>query len=239
MVDNNDNNDDNDDDDDDLDTSWIEESARITDMDQNYEPEPMDQIAAHLIYINVNNYIEKTKTEYIKLVEPNSDDKTRIITKKDSDDKTRIITKDTLLKIIHQNQTKTHKSKYYLQDILWYNVELKPENIQKSIYSENSVDLFKQFFKIAQLIQIDDIILQPSIFIFHSLQCMYFVFQEKETEIPAHSIKSILKPTQPKPPIQIMDDEIPRPSAHNTKKVRLDIKQLRKSRKKLNPISLE
>ena len=266
MVDNND---------DDLDTSWIEESARITDMDRNYEPEPMDQIAAHFIYINVNNYIEKTKTEYIDLVEPNSDDKTRIITKKDSDDKTRIITKkdsddktriitkkdsddktriitkkdsddktriitkDTLLKIIQQNQTKTHKSKYYLQDILWYNVELKPENIQKSIYSENSVDLFKQFFKIAQLIQIDDIILQPSIFIFHSLQCLYFVFKEKEMEISTHSIKSILKPTQTKPPIQIMDDDVPRPIAHNTKKVRLDIKQLRKSRKKLNPISLE
>ena len=230
MVDNND---------DDLDTSWIEESARITDMDRNYEPEPMDQIAAHFIYINVNNYIEKTKTEYIDLVEPNSDDKTRIITKKDSDDKTRIITKDTLLKIIQQNQTKTHKSKYYLQDILWYNVELKPENIQKSIYSENSVDLFKQFFKIAQLIQIDDIILQPSIFIFHSLQCLYFVFKEKEMEISTHSVKSILKPTQTKPPIQIMDDDVPRPIAHNTKKVRLDIKQLRKSRKKLNPISLE
>jgi hypothetical protein len=211
--------------DDDLDTSWIEESTRITDMDQNYEPEPMEQIAAHFIYINVNNYIEKTKTEYIELGI--------------SDDKTRVITKDMLLKIIQQNQTKTHKSKYYLQDILWYNVELKPDNIQKSIYNENSVDLFKQFFKIAQLIQIDDIILQPSIFIFHSLQCLYFVFKEKEMEISTHSIKSILKPTQTKPPIQIMDDDVPRPIAHNTKKVRLDIKQLRKSRKKLNPISLE
>ena len=216
--------------DDDLDTSWIEENTRITDMDQNYEPEPMEQIAAHFIYINVNNYIEKTKTEYIELGI--------------SDDKTRVITKDMLLKIIQQNQTKTNKSKYYLQDILWYNVELKPDNIQKSIYNENSVDLFKQFFKIAHLIQIDDIILQPSIFIFHSLQCMYFIFKEKEMEISTHSIKSILK-TNVKDPIHIVDDELVMKRG-NTKKVRLDLKTQRKSKKntnlystKLNPISLE
>ena len=186
-----------------LDMSWVDETTRIVDMDRNYEPEHMQQIAAHFIYMNVNNYIEKTKTEYIKLDAPSSEGAS-----------VRIITKDTLLKIIQQNQTKTHNSKYYLQDILWYNVELKPENIQNSIYNENSVELFKQYFKIVQLMQIDDIVLQPSIFIFHSLQCMYFIFQEKEMELSTHKIKSIMKPTY-----------------SHTKKVRMDLKTPRKSRK--------
>ena len=201
-----------------LDMSWVDETTRIVDMDRNYEPEHMQQIAAHFIYINVNNYIEKTKTEYIKLDAPSSEGAS-----------VRIITKDTLLKIIQQNQTKTHNSKYYLQDILWYNVELKPENIQNSIYNENSVELFKQYFKIVQLMQIDDIVLQPSIFIFHSLQCMYFIFQEKEMELSTHKIKSIMKPTTKNPPIRI--EHTPTPTYSHTKKVRMDIKTPRKSRK--------
>ena len=206
---------------DELDMSWVNETTRITDMNTNYDPEPMEQITAHFIYINVNNYIEKTKTEHIPL------DKSQV-----GDSNIRIITKDTLLKLIHQNQTRSNVSKYYLQDILWYNVELKPENIQKSIYSDNSEELFKQYFKIVQLIQIDDIILQPSVFIFHSLQCIYFIFKEKELELSNCTVKSILKtPRQSLPPIHIGCNL---PKYSHTKKVQLDVKQCRKSKKRID-----
>lgn len=200
---------------DELNLDWLDETNKLSNMETNYEPEPMDTISAHFVYVNVNNYIEKIKTEKIILDTPPNDPSI----------KTRTISKEFLLKLIQNNQLKSDKSKYYLTDIMWYNVELTPENIQKTIYNENSTDLFKQYFKTIHLVQLEDIVLPPSIFIFHSLNSFYFVYQEREIEMKNHHVhvKSILKTARHMP-------NGPHKNPH-TKKVHIDVKSLRKSRK--------
>lgn len=198
-----------------LDVSWLDEHNRLSDMETNYEPEPMSRIDIKFIYINNTNCIDKITTDHIELSEPESEPLN-----------VRIIRKDVILKIIKQNQITTDNTKFYLQDIMWYNVALKPENIQKSIYSENSTDTFTPFFKRIHIVQLEDIILQPSIFIFHSLNCLYFIYQERKTELVNNhrQLKSILKTSKNR------DIDSP-PEPKQTKKVHIDSTSLRKSKK--------
>ena len=215
-------------DEEDLDTSWIKEHQILTDIETNYEPEPMTRIPVKFIYININRYIEKIKTIHIELLAT-------------AEHTHRTIPTHVIMKLIQDNQLKTNNSKYFLQDIMWYNVELKPENIQKSV---DSPDTFAPFFKTIHIVQLEDIILQPSIFIFHDLNCLYFVYQEREMELvnnQRRKIKSILKTvknreddeeeTEKKAATSSTKDTSTKDTS-TTKKVQIDLSSLRKSKKR-------
>jgi len=118
------------------------------------------------------------------------------------------------LKLIQSKKLFTPDSKYKLIDILKYNVELEPENIQSYSKTENIVEKSAGFFKVLPII--DDIVISPSIFIFHGINAIYFIFQEVKTEKHRHTIKSILKHSK-------MDEISASTSSHkSTKKVRIN-----------------
>jgi hypothetical protein len=152
---------------DDLDISWIDKQNKLHNIDKNYCREPMESIAIHFIYINTKNYIEKISSDIIDL-------------------HNNIISKERILQIIQHNKS-IHPSRYILMDIIVYNVDLEPNHIQEFVYSE--MDPTK-FFKTCPIL--DDIVIHPSIFIFHSLNAIYFIFQEIEL-IDNPVIKPILK----------------------------------------------
>jgi hypothetical protein len=213
--------------DDELDLSWMNESEKMIKIAENYKPENMKSIKIKHIYINENSYIEKIKTDIYELESIN-------------------ITKEQIIELSHKNKINTANTNYILEDILVYNIVLEPENIQEYVKNNNSVDLFKTFFTplhienahgnvILSLIKspsigdlkeqkckkhtiLDDIHILPSIFIFHSLNTIYFIYQEKKTEnIEETKIKPILK-----------TDIIKK---KHTKKVHIHIKQTRNTKK--------
>lgn len=169
---------------DDLDMSWMNEEERIQNIESNYYREPMEFVNAYFIYINQNHYIDKILCEKYDLeIKSNGSGS--------------LLNKGSLLQIIQTKKIKTQHSKYKLIDILKYNVDLEPEHIQA--YSKNGeldVDIKNsKFFKTIAIF--DEVEFSPSIFIFHSINGLYFFFQEVEVEknkqLPRKSLKSILK----------------------------------------------
>jgi hypothetical protein len=183
---------------DDLDMSWINEEERIQNMESNYYREPMEIINAYFIYINQNQYIDKILCEKFDL-------------EKTTDGSGSLLSKETLLQIIQTKKIKTLHSKYKLIDILQYHIDLEPEHIQA--YSKNGeldVDTKdSRFFKSVGIF--DALVFTPSIFIFHSINGIYFFFQEVEVEKVKTNYKKSLK--------SILKTDIREPS--KTKKVKI------------------
>lgn len=164
-------------DDDYLDMSWIDEQERIQNIQKNYYREPMETINMYFIYINQNQYIDKILCEKYDLeVVSNSS----------------LLTKEKLLQIIQNKKIKTLNTRYKLIDILQYHVELEPEHIQTFINGEPDPSSQKILKNIPVF---DEITFSPSIFFFHGINCLYFMFQEVETINTKNrkSLKSILK----------------------------------------------
>jgi hypothetical protein len=183
---------------DDLDISWIQEQERIQNIESNYYREPMEFINAYFIYINQNQYIDKILCEKYDLDIKNGGSQ---------------LNKGTLLQIIQNKKIKNSYSKYKLIDILQYHVELEPEHIQSYVNNGELIEKSKNVLKNISLF--DDIGFSPSIFIFHGINCLYFVFQEVETikhnANARKSFKSILK------------NENREPFKKGTKKVKISI----------------
>ena len=79
--------------------------------------------------------------------------------------------------------------RYKLMDILSYNVEIEPENIQPflNIDSSGGQNVFLRTLPIT-----NDITIAPSIFIFHGINSIYFLFSLDKPH-HKHTLKSILK----------------------------------------------
>jgi hypothetical protein len=202
-------------------SSWIDTQEKILQIQQNYIREQMDTICCYFMYINVNSYIEKITSEQIKISYQNGEQTSKI----------GIIPKEQVLQIIQQKRNDKN-TKYVFKDSWMYLVDLEPENIQDYSKSENFYDISKQFFQV--LPPIDDIHIPPSIFIFHDINSIYFLFQEvppKETVKP----KSILK-------ILNTTENIDDMKVNKKKKVTLKLynnKNYKKTRRNISQESLE
>jgi len=191
-----DNNDSDEDESKDLDTSWIQEHDRLSTINENYLRETMDSISVYYVYINRNQYIEKIISDKLPL--SLSEDKTHSY-----------LSKETLLQIIQSRKIRTSFSKYKLTDVVSYLVDLEPENIQSFSNNENVEQYTPSFFKIRSFM--DDIQFNNSIFIFHGINSIYFLFEEVELLNHRHTLKSILKTS--------MNNSVS--DKTNTKKVRI------------------
>jgi hypothetical protein len=192
-------------DDDDLDMSWIDEQERIQNIQKNYYREPMESVNTYFIYINQNQYIDKILCEKYDLENNNG---------------CSLLNKEKLLQIIQNKKIKTLNTRYKLIDILQYNIELEPEHIQTFINGEPDPSSQKILKNISVF---DEIVFSPSIFIFHGINCLYFIFQEIETINTKNrkSLKSILKnDSNSNSDSKNQDRE---PSKKGTKKVKISI----------------
>ena len=137
----------------------------------------MNEIQIHSIYINKNNHIDKitSKTQSLSVI--------------DSSNNNVGLKSSTVIQLIESDQ-------YKLFEILVFNIDLEPEHIQDFSKIDNLGHFSSKFLKNVYLNStIQDIHIPSSIFIFHSLNAIYILFQEivhfQETIIP----KSILKKT--------------------------------------------
>lgn len=147
----------------DSDFSWIEDNDRLTQIEDNYTKESQKTIWMHFIYVNVDSYISNIVSDkYVIDVSMES-----------------CISNTELMRIIHSNAISTTTSKYKLSDILLYNVIVEPENIQSYINLPNVETPLKSISTIS-----DNITIPPSIFIFHNINCIYFIYDESVTQTP-------------------------------------------------------
>jgi hypothetical protein len=189
-----------------LDTSWIQRETQIQNIQNNYSREPMEAIHGIFIYINQNNYIEKIMREMITLTQDDAGTGSHI-------------TPDMLLKIIQTKKLRSPVSKYKFTSLFTNVIDIDPDKIQ-TFSKTNECDLAgASFFKEAPIT--GNVHIPASIFIFHSINTVYFFFQEVLVAKHNHTIKSILKPA-----IKVDNGEPDSKHACNvTKKVRIFDKQ--------------
>lgn len=158
----------------DLDISWINEQQRIQNIQNNYCRENVEEINVYSLYINKDSYIDKITCKKQPVIN-------------------NCISRDSVLGIIQTNKTSPSK-KYKLSDVLVYHVDLEPQHIQSFSKTIDILTSSKSFFKVLPIV--DEISIPPSIFIFHSLNSVFFMYKEADnvTNTHSHTIKSILKP---------------------------------------------
>lgn len=150
---------------DELDISWILEQERLENIDHNCWREPLTQINIATLYINSNKEIETIEREKMDISGIN------------------ILSKEKLIQLTQVKRKYTPTTKYILKETLWFHVDLEPENIQQFSEKQNT---FLHIYPI-----LEDIILKPSIFIFHKLNTLYFFYYE--ILIPKLYTNSIIK----------------------------------------------
>lgn len=160
----------------DLDISWIQSHERFINVHGNYKREACEYVSIYYVYINLQSEIEKIICEKETLNLPGEYDY-------------QSISKERVLQLVQQKKM-VGSTKYNLENIMVYNVSLESENIQKYVNNDNLVEISQPFIK--NLSIIDEIRIYPSIFIFHSLNSVFFFFKQNVYQKPT-TIKSILK----------------------------------------------
>jgi hypothetical protein len=162
----------------DLDLDWLDVQNRISNVDKRFSKENMTFIKIHYIYIDLSSNLEEIKTEKIEL---------SLI---DNEDDFRTIPQDELIKMIYTKKLNPNKKKYRFLEMLLYNVEVEPDNIQS--YSQDlSLDTPQKYLK--PLTILNGIKISPTLFVFHQINCIYFLYQEvSSTPILKTKTKKVL-----------------------------------------------
>lgn len=170
-----------DDDIDNLDLSWTEEYNRTLNSQAIPFCEPMQNILLHFIYIGSTSEITKVITEpcSLEILDNGSGS---------------CLSELRILQLIQVKRT-LQDVMYKLDDILLYFVTLDPNHLADYAKAPSWTH---SFFKSNSSMP-SNIIVPPSIFIFHSCNSIYFVFKEMVLVEPAtnnrllHHLPSILK----------------------------------------------
>ena len=141
--------------------SWITREANLLKIDRNYSREPMDTINCFFIFVNKNDYIEKISNEHIDVIDG-------------------VISKERALKIIQDKRYSKINSKYIFKDARMFLFDLEPEQIQSYSQNEPVHDISIKFLR--DLPPFDDIVVAPSIFIFHDINAIYFTYHEVDND---------------------------------------------------------
>lgn len=178
--------------------NWIEDQKKLINIENNNTAIPMYFINSYIIYINQNDYIEKINCEQMQL-EMNHD-----ITHS-------TINKNNIIQFINSKKIQTKLTKYKFIDMFLYNIDLNHNELMS--FSNMSIfnNINKRFFKKKSFMS--NIIIPPSLFIFHKINSLYFIFKEtplhKIVKEQNQNLKSILKKNSNK-------------REHHTKKVKFN-----------------
>jgi len=149
--------------------NWVNELERICALSQNAMREHAVEIPVTILYVNRKNELESTLHD-------------NIILSKDDENKT-MATREMLLKKMCQHKKTGVNSKYVCKELLLFHVSIEPE--QMLHFANGGVSESHRFFRTFPVT--DSIEIEPSIFVFHQINQLYFLFQE------VVSLKSCLK----------------------------------------------
>jgi len=148
----------------DLDSSWLDEYDKIEEDYKNYYSENQLFIRIKFIYININSEIRNIREEKYFL------------------NKTNKILKEELLGLIKRNAIFVDKL-YSLLSILKFSVSIEPFQLKSFLKNNFNSNIFLQSVK-----NIDDIVFEKSISMFHDINELFILFFEKE-HIPENKLE--------------------------------------------------
>jgi hypothetical protein len=121
----------------------------------------MDNIDIHYLYVNQQSNLDKIVVEkhYFEKCSTNN-----------------IITKEQLLKYIQIKRQPSSSMRYRLKDVMVYLVNLDGHKLDEFSKCSDVSGYSKSFFKVLPII--DDIELEPSMYLFHKQNAIYVVLQE-------------------------------------------------------------
>jgi hypothetical protein len=142
-----------------IDSSWIEEFENLDKEYKDYYTEDISVIKTHCIYINKNNEIERVLEDKLLLKNPG------------------FLSKEEMLSLIKHNMMFNQK-KYSLLYILKFNINLEPNYLKTFIKNKGPlINIGNQFLQ--SIKNIDSIKLDKSITMFHDLNDILIVFNDK------------------------------------------------------------
>lgn len=163
-----------------MDISWIIEQEKLENIHKKCIRENFTTIELVSIYINNESEIETIEKETMEL------------------DNIRVLNPELWKEWSIQKQKYTPKSIFECKETLWFHIDIEPEQIQN--IDENSSCFLKK------VMPLEEIKLNPSIFIFHSLTTLFFIFHEtnKSTSISNTPMKSKNKHDKKKHTLRII-----------------------------------
>lgn len=148
--------------DDNLDMNWIDQEEKKITMNYGFIREPMKKIRINYVYIHDDSIHNIETEEYPLMDETNSGSN-------------QIIPNEHIIHLIESHKNKGNV-KHKIVDMLLFNVALESVDIQKYIHGEEKYN--SKFLKTVSVSQ--DIVIEPSIFIFHNINTIYMFFKEIE-----------------------------------------------------------
>ena len=188
---------------------WMDEMERISSLTQNAVKETCIELPITVLYINHKNELENQVQDTIVL---------HFTLDTSGNHQKTFATKEVLLKKMCMYKKCGLQSRFVCKELLLYHVPIEPEQIQP--FSQSNDDTLKQLYSSKFLKSFpvtDSIEIEPSIFIFHQINQLYFVFHE----IP--SLKSCLKTSDNNNQNQNQNQNQKNNNKYGTKKVRLKI----------------
>lgn len=161
-----------------MDISWIIEQEKLEKIQKKCVREPFTTIELVSIYVNEAMEIETIEKDTMEINENQ-----------------KVLDKEMLNEWSIQKQKHTPKSTFVLNEILWFHIDLEPEQIQTI---DEHKSYLQHIYKRDSLGIDTDIKLTPAIFIFHSLTTLFFIFQEKEQEQEQKKEKQVKTKTDKK-----------------------------------------
>jgi len=207
-----------------LDTSWIEQEEQLHSSEIELPKRNMESILCHFIYISSDRSIQKIVKERESLSSMNDRGDFGISSSR-------------MLQMIQTRRYLGNGLKYKIMGLLKFFVDLDADSLYEYSYGEKSEDMSQGFFQ--EITFLEGVGIKPSLFIFHSLNSLYFIF--KEDENVKKNVKSILKTASLKPSsetssrstkkVRISDEVIPENTHSLVKTLKHKSKFLRKTRK--------
>lgn len=185
---------------DDLDISIIEDDSSedsFSDDDTSIsnDREILSEIDLYFIYINGENAIDKVEKMTELMTGP-------VDSEPVDSSMTNCISKERLLQIVQTKRLCDNK-KYKLDEIMSFQIPLEYNHLESFIKDDGSIG--KDFFQPVQIF--NEVIISPSLFIFHELTALYFFFSEA-----AKPLKSVLRDgseNRVTKKVRIKDESIP------------------------------
>ena len=156
-----------------MENRWIDIQQRLLDIQQNPVREPMKSILGHFIFINQHQYIDKIVVE--EIIHDTVGFTAPSVTDDEATSDEFRIPFSKVLQMIQSKKYVTSTTKYVFKEVSMFHIDLEPEHIQ-SFVNDNDNSNYSRFFRV--LPSSEDIVIPASIFIFHSVNALYFLFQE-------------------------------------------------------------
>ena len=156
---------------------WVNQMERLENITNILQKEAANELFYKIIYVNKNNQIINVDTKCLSIINKSELLKSDIL--------------EIINKIEGEKEEKEEKEekKYKFDELCYYFVEMEPDQIV-SYSQSNTMQLKSNKLKIINKGKenIKNIKLEPSVFIFHNIHCLYLFFIEIEKQLPIVSV---------------------------------------------------